>query len=328
MATVKDIARQAGVGVATVSRALNRTGYIKPSTLVKIEQVAQELGYIPNRQARAMVNGKTMTLGILIPDMDNALFMRIVRGINDTAYPLGYSLLVMDSRGDSIRERQILRTMQELRVDGLILFCTPGTAELLSIIDDTFPIVVIDRLLEGVDVPQVSVNHYHGAQLATDLLLSQCHYPPAFLGGPDTVTSSILRLQGYLVQLAAAGIGQNEARVEMGQFTYEGGYRGMRQLLGRYTSIDGVFAANDLSALGALRALRDEGLRCPDDIRIVGFDDIEATRYVYPSLTTIRQPMNKIGQTALELLLSQKYKGAPLTGPILLPGKLVRRESC
>ncbi|NMP22247.1 LacI family DNA-binding transcriptional regulator [Sulfobacillus harzensis] len=328
MATIKDIARRAGVGVATVSRALNRSGYVRPETLTKIEQVADELGYVPNRQARAMVNGSTQTFGILIPDMDNALFMRIVRGINDFAYPLGYSLLVMDSRGNPERERRICRTMQELRVDGLVLFATPGTANLLTTLDRTLPAVVIDRLLPSSDVPQVSVDHYKGAKDAVGLLLSVCQYPPAMISGPEQVTSSEARLQGYRDALRSAGVSPKDERIESGGYTYEGGYQAMRGLLTRGRSLDGVFAANDLSALGALRAIRDVGLRCPDDVRVVGFDDIEATRYVYPSLTTIRQPMDEIGRVAVDMLVKRVTGELVEVDPVLLAGKLIRRESC
>jgi len=330
MATIKDIARRAGVGVATVSRALNRTGYVKPTTLKKVLVAADELGYVPNRQARAMVNGATMTLGILIPDMDNSLFMRIVRGINDAAYPLGYSLLVMDSRGNPEWERQILRTMLELRADGVILFATPGTPELIPTIEGT-PLVVLDRLIPGSPIPQVSVDHYQGARQAVELLLKECHYPPAFLSGPPMVTSSTPRLQGYLDALEYAGFTSRDARIAPGNFTYEGGYHGMKTLLNSISPsspVDGVFAANDLSALGALRAIREAGYVCPDDIRVVGFDDIEAARYVNPSLTTIRQPMDQIGQTALRMLLAQIHGQELEDQLVLLPGQLIRRESC
>lgn len=328
MATIKDIARRAGVGVATVSRSLNHTGYVKPETMARIKQVAEELGYVPNRQARAMVNGSTQTLGILIPDMDNALFVRIVRGINDTAYPLGYSLLVMDSRGNPDWEKHIFRTMQELRVDGLILFATPGTSHLLQTLDHPVPIIVLDRLVPGSPVPQVSVDHYEGARMAVELLLGECQHPPAMLTGPELVTSSLPRLEGYLDALRQAGFSDRDARTENGDYTYEGGYRGMLKLLQHPKPLDGVFAANDLSALGALRAMRDQGYQCPSDLRLVGFDDIEATRYVYPSLTTVRQPMDDIGRVAVEMLL-RLIKGEPVEeNLVLLPGELVRRESC
>lgn len=329
MATIKDIARGAGVGVATVSRALNRSGYVKPETLDRILKVAAELHYVPNRQARAMVNGSTQTLGILIPDMDNALFMRIVRGINDVAYPLGYSLLVMDSRGKEDWERDIFQTMQELRVDGLILFATAGTHTLLTESRQSIPSVVIDRLLPDSSVPQVSVDHYEGARKALNLLLSVCQFPPAILAGPADVTSSRPRLQGYMDALEAAGLPIEVGRIEQGEYTYEGGYRGMARLIERHPGrLDGVFAANDLSAMGALRAIRDAGLTCPDDVRVVGFDDIEATRYVYPSLTTIRQPMDAIARTAVEMLLAVLRGQRATSGPVLLAGELVRRESC
>ncbi|MDA8206774.1 MAG: LacI family DNA-binding transcriptional regulator [Thermaerobacter sp.] len=330
MATIKDIARKAGVGVATVSRALNKSGYVKPETLARVMAVASELGYVPNRQARAMVNGSTQTLGILIPDMDNALFMRIVRGINDASYPYGYSLLIMDSRGNPEREGKIFRTMQELRVDGLVLFATPGTALLLDSFEYPLPVVVIDRLLPTCAVPQVSVDHYRGARDAVELLLKECRHPPATLAGPHDVTSSWPRLQGYRDALRAGGLSQADERIEFGEYTYEGGYRGMMRLLNEGTRLlDGVFAANDLSALGALRALRDKGYQCPEDVRIVGFDDIEATRYVYPSLTTIRQPMDEIGRVAVDMLLKLASGDIIVDEePVLLPGELIRRESC
>lgn len=329
MATIKDIARRAQVGVATVSRALNKSGYVKPETLAKIEAVAVELGYVPNRQARAMVNGSTQTLGILIPDMDNDLFMRIVRRINDAVYPMGYSLLVMDSRGNPERERQIFRTMQELRVDGLILFATSGTASLLQAFEHPIPSVVIDRLLPASPVPQVSVDHYQGARQAVDLLLKECQYPPAILTGPASATSSRPRLEGYMDALSEAGHTASDMRVEGGNYTYEGGYQGMMRLLDCGSrSLDGVFAANDLSAMGALRAIRDRGYRCPDDVRVVGFDDIDATRFVYPSLTTVRQPTGEIARVAVEMLLSLVHGEPVEESPILLAGELVRRESC
>lgn len=327
MATIKDIARQAGVGVATVSRALSGTGYVKPATLAKVQQVAAELGYVPNRQARAMVQGSTQTLGILIPDMDNDLFMRIVRGINDATYPLGYSLLVMDSRGNPEWERQIFRTMQELRVDGLILFATSGTSALLDSLEHSIPAVVLDRLLAKSSVPQVAVDHYVGVRQAVDLLLSVCQFAPVMLCGPVTASSSAPRFKGYVDALRGAGLAESDMRVEPGDYTYEGGYRGMRALLQQKQPLDGVFAANDLSAMGALRAIRDAGLRCPEDVRVVGFDDIEASRYVYPSLTTIRQPVDTIALAAVEMLLNPGKGGPPLE-PHLLPGELVRRESC
>lgn len=329
MATIKDIARQAGVGVATVSRALNGGGYVKPETLKRVQETANKLGYVPNRQARAMVKGATHTLGILIPDMDNALFMRIVRGINDAAYPLGYTLLVMDSRGNPDWERKIFRTMQELRADGLILFATSGTASLLESKEHPTPVVVIDRLLPMSRVPQVSVDHYEGARAATELLVRECRYPPAMLTGPDSATSSWPRRQGYQDALVNAGYDSQDLRMAPGKYTYEGGYRGMVQLLKHHArAVDGVFAANDLSAMGALRAIRDAGYRCPDDFRVVGFDDIEATRFVYPSLTTVRQPMDTIAKVAVQMLIDLGQGEPVVESPILLPGKLIRRESC
>ncbi|SMC04676.1 transcriptional regulator, LacI family [Sulfobacillus thermosulfidooxidans DSM 9293] len=328
MATIKDVARRAGVGVATVSRALNRTGYVKSETLHKIEQAMAELGYIPNRQARAMVGGSTMTIGVLVPDMDNSLFMRIVQAINDAAYRYDYTLLVMDSRGEAEREAKIVRAMQELRVDGLILFGTPGTHEVLNHLSPTGPLVILDRLIPSFPGPQVSVNHYEGAKIAVNLLLQYCHFPPAFIAGPYHVSSAQERYKGYQDVLYDHQISIDQNRIEPADFTYQAGYEAMQRLIARVSDLDGVFAVNDLAALGAMKAIYEHGLRCPDDIRLVGFDDIHAARYVTPSLTTIRQPMEAIGESAVNIVLKQIHGELVDTKPIVLPGKLIRRESC
>lgn len=328
MATIKDVAKRAGVGVATVSRALNRTGYVKADTMQKIEKAMLDLGYIPNRQARAMVGGTTLTIGILVPDMDNSLFMRIVQAINDAAYDQGYTLLVMDSRGEINREAKILRAMQELRVDGLIIFGTPGTQEVLTHLSLTGPLVVLDRLLPGVNVPQVAVDHYHGARLAVNLLLSHCQFPPAFLTGPANISSAHDRLRGYHDVLIEHNMDVNSARIVSADFTYQAGYDAMHELFRRNIPIDAVFAANDLAALGAMKAIYERGFRCPEDIHLIGFDDIHASRYVTPSLTTIRQPMEAIGQTAVNILVRQIEGLVVDPTPIVLPGELIRRDSC
>lgn len=190
--------------------------------------------------------------------------------------------------------------------------------------------MVIDRLLPNSSVPQVSVDHYKGARDATNLLLKACRFPPVMLTGPESATSSTPRYQGYCDALAEQGLHPTAIRVQMGDYTYESGYRGMIRLLRdqHKKPLDGVFAANDLSAMGALRAIRDAGYRCPDDIRLVGFDDIEATRYVFPSLTTIRQPMDCIATVAVEMLLALNNGEEVAERMVLLPGELVRRESC
>ncbi len=328
MATIKDVARHAGVGVATVSRALNRTGYVKSATLEKIEQAMEELGYIPNRQARAMVGGITMTIGVLVPDMDNSLFMRIVQAINDAAYYHDYTLLVMDSRGEPEREAKIVRTMQELRVDGLILFGTPATAQVVAHLKPQGPIIILDRLVPDFPGPQISVNHYEGAKTATRLLLAHCHFPPAFIAGPAHVWSAEQRLEGYRDALKEHDVPVIAKRIEHADFTYQAGYTAMHALLSQIADLDGIFAVNDLAALGAMKAIYENGYRCPKDIHLVGFDDIHAARYVTPSLTTIRQPMESIGKTAVEILCRQIRGESVETQPIVLPGELIYRESC
>ncbi|HBQ95722.1 MAG: LacI family transcriptional regulator [Firmicutes bacterium] len=328
MATIKDVARRAGVGVATVSRALNRTGYVKSGTLEKIEQAMDELGYIPNRQARAMVGGITRTIGVLVPDMDNSLFMRIVQAINDAAYRHDYTLLVMDSRGEAQREAKIVRAMQELRVDGLILFGTPGTAQVIESMKPQGPVIILDRLVTHFAGPQISVNHYDGAKTAVRLLLKHCRYPPAFIAGPAHIWSAQQRLNGYCDALRDQDVPAVLERIEYADFTYQAGYSAMNKLFSRVPDLDGVFAVNDLAALGAMKAIYERGLGCPDDVHLVGFDDIHAARYVTPSLTTIRQPMESIGRTAVDILRKQIRGETVETTPIVLPGELIFRESC
>lgn len=327
--TIREVAARAGVGVATVSRALNRSGYVKPATFARIMKAAQELNYVPNRTAQAMVRGTTRTVGVIAPDLESAVMMGMVKGVNRVAYQNGYMLTVMESEGSSQWERAIAQTMREMRVDGLLLFATAGTAAVVRDMQASgIPVVVLDRLVQGLEVPQVAVDHYAGAVAATELLIAETHSAPAFLAGPGDVWSAEARLKGYRDTVMAHGFEYVPDLVAAGEFDFEKGLYATRELLSRHPLIRGIFAANDLSALGAMKALEELGLRCPQDVKVVGFDDILPSRLSSPTLTTVRQPAKSIGETAMTLLLGLIEGTAPDPGPLLLPAQLIRRQSC
>ncbi len=327
--TIREVAARAGVGVATVSRALNRSGYVKPDTLTRILKAARDLNYVPNRTAQAMVRGTTRTIGVITPDLESSIIMGMVKGINRVAYQHGYMLTIMESEGSSEWERAIAQTMRGMRIDGLLLFATPGTPTVVREMQSAgIPLVVLDRLVEGLGVPQVAADHYAGACVATNLLIDQTGEAPAFIAGPRDVWSAEARLKGYQEALKANGFDYDPSRVIPGEFGFDEGFHATKALLTRYPQIHGIFAANDLSGLGSMKALEEEGIRCPNDVKVVGFDDILPARLSNPPLTTLHQPAKGIGETAMTLLLGLIEGDDCQLGPFLLPAELIRRKSC
>jgi DNA-binding LacI/PurR family transcriptional regulator len=330
--TIKDVARRAGVGVGTVSRVINRSGPVKPETKARVEATIRELNYMPNEIARSMVRGTTRTVAVVIPDMGMSVLMGMVQGLNEVAYERGYTVMALDSKGEAERERRMVRVAREKRVDGLVLFGTPGTTGVLRQIRKWgLPVVVLDRLLtsslEDVQVPQVAIDHIGGARLAMNLLL-QYSRRPVHVAGPMNASSALYRLQVFGDMLAEHDIPFDQRFIEQGEFTYEGGYRATLALLERVPDLDGVFAANDFMALGVLRALAESGRRVPDDVRVVGFDDIFMAALSNPPLTTIHHPTTEIGRLAMNILLDVMERGQASSDVTLVPARLVRRQSC
>ncbi len=304
--TIRDVARRAGVGVATVSRVLNGTGYVKAETRERVLAAAAELGYVPSQLARGLVRRLSGTVGLVVPDITNPFFPLITRGVEDAASEAEYTVFLCNSDNDPALEANDVQKLRERRVDGVIFVGTTERRELVDrLLADGIPVVVMDRQLDHTEVDTVLVDNLAGARAACRHLIELGHRRIAHAAGHQSTRTGQDRCQGYRVALEEAGLAYDPACVVWGDFTYESGYRAGQVLLGRSPRPTAVFAGNDLIALGVIRAAEEAGLAVPDDLSVVGFDDIQMAALVRPGLTTVRQPAREMGRMAMVMLLER-----------------------
>jgi LacI family transcriptional regulator len=300
--TIYDVARLAGVSTATVSRALNGTGQLAPATRAAIDSAVEQLGYRPNTIARSLVTKSTQTIALLLPDITNPFYAALVSGIQERALEHGHTMLLCTTEGDPEREEHYLNLLRAKQVDGALvdgLVLPPD--RIARFVRDGFPIVCLDRDVDSPAVPLVQVDNRHGARLATEHLIRLGHERIAHVAGARELGISAEREAGYRQALDVMGIQTDPALVAVGSFTVEGGYEAARTLMGR-RSFSAVFAANDLSAIGVVNALVEAGWKVPEQVSVVGFDDLRLAAFTSPPLTTIHQPAREIAHRATELL--------------------------
>jgi LacI family transcriptional regulator len=327
--TIYDVARLAGVSTATVSRSLNGTGQIAPSTRLAIDDAVRELGYQPNRIARSLVTKSTQTIALLLPEITNPFYGALVSGIEQRTLELGYTMLLCTTEGDAGREETYLNLLRAKQVDGALVDGLVLPPErIASFIADGFPIVCLDRDVDSTAVPVVQVDNKRGGQMATEHLLALGHTRIAHVAGAPELGISGERAEGYRAALRAAGIEPDPRLVEVGNYTEDGGYEAARALLARRRRPTAIFAANDLSAVGVLEAVAESGRRVPDDVSVVGFDDLRLAAYTTPPLTTIHPPAREIGARATSLLLDlTRGKKVRRRRHLLDPELVVRRST-
>jgi LacI family transcriptional regulator, galactose operon repressor len=302
--TVHDVARRAGVSIATVSRALNGRGRISEQTREHVLGVVRELGYLPNDLARGLVGMATQTIALLLPDITNPYFPELVKGVQTVADERGHLLLLCHNAGDERKAVADVEMLRRKKVDGLLLVAGAlGRSHALAEATKGIPTVAMDRSVPCLPADLVTVDHRRGARLATEHLVELGHRHIAHLSGPPNVTSSRERRAGWRQAMRKAGLAPT--LVEEGDFSEDSGYAAARRLLDSEADCTAVFAANDLSAIGLLRAFTEAGIRVPRDVSVVGFDGIHLTRYTTPRLTTVAQPIYELGRTAAELLLDR-----------------------
>jgi LacI family transcriptional regulator len=302
--TIYDVARLAGVSTATVSRALNGTAQIAPATRTAIDQAVEQLGYRPNTIARSLVTRSTQTIAFLLPDITNPFYASLVSGIQQITLERDHTMLLCTTEGDPEREEQYLNLLRSKQVDGALvdgLVLPPD--RIARFVEDGFPIVCLDRDIDSPSVPLVQVDNRLGARMATEHLLSLGHVRIAHVAGAEGLRISEQRVAGYRDGLAQAGVAWDPRLVVAGSFTEGGGYDAMRTLLESGAEPTAVFAANDLSAIGAINAILESGWRVPMDVSVVGFDDLRLSAFTSPPLTTIHQPGEEIARRATEILV-------------------------
>jgi DNA-binding LacI/PurR family transcriptional regulator len=308
--TLKDVARESGFDVSTVSRCLNQKTYVHPETRDRILAAAERLNYLPNRLARGLVTGASHTLGLIISDIRNPFFAEVARGVEDAAYSAGFDLVVCNSDLHPEKQNRYIKSLTSKGVDGLIV---NWAARLDAETEDWLqsygiPIVLLSSPVGVHKLSTVSVDNEQGGFLVGSYLLKLGHRRLALLTGPEDQSRIAARQNGFLKAIESSA-GKVSAVVLHGDQNFLGGYRMAWRLISDHPEITAVFTHNDVMAFGALKAFAEVGRRVPDDISIVGFDNVEISQMLQPALTTINQPKYDIGKAAVEVLLT--LRGTP-----------------
>lgn len=319
MVTIHDVAERANVSVATVSRYLNKSGYVGKKSKEAIEQAIRELNYVPNEVARSLSKKQSDLIGLIIPDIKNPFFPELARAVEDTAYKFGYTVILCNTDENPKKEQHYLRTLTQNYVAGVILTSTyEGYEQQMN-----FPIVALDRVSHA-DFPSVTTDNLLGAQLGTNYLLECGATEILCLSGPKQIVSSEDRLNGFLKEIEGKDI--NKHIVEC-PFDFEIAEKIVYEFLKEHPSINGIFASSDVSAIGALKASIQLQRNVPEDLQIVGFDGIELGNYITPSLTTVAQNIYELGERATKLLIEQIEGKEVPNETICIEPKMIVRET-
>lgn len=323
-ATIEDVAARSGVSTATVSRVLSGSVPARPETRERVLAAVQELDYRPSGIARALKRKETRTLGLLITDITNPFYPQIVRAVEAAAHARGYGIVLADGGDDPARELAHIDMLVERRVDGIVIASSRMTrrhADRLGAI--SVPVVLVNDSVAGSGLPTVTTAHRRGARMATEHLISLGHARIGHIGAPADQAAASQRRHGVRDALRSAGLA--EPIVAIGDGGVTGGAAAAQALIG--AGVTGIVAYNDLTAIGALRALRRAGIDVPSQVSVVGFDDIEMAAWTEPPLTTIRQPTAALGQWAVNRLANALRAGQPGAERASLAPELIVRDS-
>lgn len=331
--TIKEIAELSGVSKSTVSKILNKKDQsISEVTRQRVNQVMAEHEYEPSTIARSLVTKKTKSLGVVIPDIRNPFFPELIRGVEDMAHQKGYNLIICNTDDDQDKELSYLNILKKNVIDGIIFAASSvesNTFDRMS--KGEIPIVIVDRNIEMENsIAKVFVNNTRGGFLAAEHLIQKGCRHIAFISGAEESPSSKDRYEGYCKALTSYKVRLNPKLCYFGRFKSDYGYETTKLLLESET-VDGIFCASDLIALGAMRAIHEHKRRIPEDIKLIGFDDIYVSQYLNPALSTIRQPIYQIGfqasKTLIEAIEQNEKEGTLEPQLILLDVELVERAS-
>ena len=326
--TINDIAKRVGLSKASVSRALNGKQDVDPQTRKRVLKVAEQLGYVPSASARALSNGRSNCLGLLVPTLTWPWILEVLRGVAEEIERSGYSLILYTTAEGEASERAFMSEVVPAgAVDGLALVIPIGMLDYIErLAKGGLPVVVVDDRGHYPDLPTVATTNMEGGRSATHHLIEQGRQRIAMLNGPHDFGCNRERLEGYKSALKQAGLRFDPRRVADSDFKETGGASAMAGLLAADPKLDAVFAANDVMAFGAMRALRHAGRRVPDDVAVVGFDDLPGSAMTHPPLTTVHQPLYEMGRTAASMVMAA-VRGESIAPRVELPTTLVIRDS-
>jgi len=326
--TIRDVAKAAGVSISTVSRVLNDKGDVAPETYQKVQEVIDELGYTSSLAARGLRSRRMNVIGLAMPDVGDPFSIQVMKGVSRAIAELDYDLIVytggeFQRETSADRERRFVSLLGGGITDGVIVV-TPATTSFPT----ASPVVVVDPNVENHGCPAVIATNRDGALTAVEYLISLGHRRIGFISGRSELQSAVRRLQGYKDGLARAGIPLDPGLIQTGDYSRKTGFACAQRLLNLCDPPTAIFASNDQSATGAIKAVLEAGLHVPDDISVVGFDNVPEVAYAHPRLTTVDQSIEKMGYIATEMLISL-IDGESLESNVYkVPTHLIVRDSC
>ncbi|EHH1031699.1 substrate-binding domain-containing protein [Vibrio parahaemolyticus] len=330
MATMKDIAKLAGVSTSTVSHVINKTRFVSEEISERVNNAAKELNYYaPSALARSLKVNRTKTIGMLVTTSTNPFFGEVVKGVERSCYHKGYSLILCNTEGDNERMRQSINTLLQKRVDGLILMCSSLEGERIDVFEryPDIPVVVMDWGPMLFTSDKIQDNSLRGGYLAAKYLIDCDHTEIGCITGPLIKHQAQMRYEGYKRAMNEAGLEFNANWIIESDFECEGGYQAFKKMAERGTLPSSIFVSNDMMAMGVINAANELGIKVPDDLSIIGYDDIHIAKFMSPSLTTIHQPKYRLGQAAVETLVRRLDDKSNEAQVVQLEPTLVVRNS-
>lgn len=308
-ATIKDIAKQTGLGLATISSYLNG-GNVREKNRIKIEQAIEELHFEVNEMARGLKTNRTKLIGVIIPELNNIFCAEIITEVEDILRRYGYAIMLCDCRTDEKREEEAVEFLKKRRVDGVIVIPSGSkSAHLQNLMDAGIPVVLIDRKLKGLDCDCVLVDNRGCTRLAMEKLLAAGHRKIGMIAGPDEIYTASERLEGYYEAMKDVGIGGCNSLVVRGDYTIKGGTRAFKELIEKNPDMTAVFVSNYEMMVGAMMEANELGIRIPEQISLVGFDNVEFAKACVPKLSIVSQPTIEIAKEAADMMLRRLSEG-------------------
>ncbi len=326
--TIYDVAREANVSMATVSRVVNGNPNVKPATRKKVHDAIERLGYRPNAVARGLASKKTTTVGVIIPDISSIFFAELARGIEDIATMYNYNIILSNSDQNKDKELHLINTMLGKQVDGLVFMGGKITEDhIREFKNSSVPIALAATVDETGEIPAVNINYQQAAYDATELLVARNNQPVAFVSGPENTHVNDQKLEGYKRAMKEYGFDDTEDWIVSGDYSYDSGIEALEQILELNQRPKAVFVSSDEMALGVIHGAQDHGLSVPEDLEVFGFDNTRLATMVRPTLSTVVQPMYDIGAVAMRLLTKFMNKEEVDEQNVILPHRIVERNS-
>ncbi len=329
MSTIKDVAKLAGVSTSTVSHVLNKTRFVREETIDRVTEAVRELNYRPSSIARSLKVQRTGTIGMLVSTSSNPFYAEVVSGVEERCYKHGYTLFLCNTDGDAKRMEANINALEERRVDGLLLLSSEMNRDIVKLLETrrSTPIVVFDLDPQSDKVDRIYDNSRYGGQLATQHLIDMGHTKIGVISGPAGRRSSIERVEGFHKAMDEAGLSVPREWIFEGDYDCAGGVKAMADINALEDRPEALFVCNDMMAIGVLNEAARLGIRVPDDLSVIGYDDIYIAQYMTPPLTTVHQPTDEIAAKAVDTLLERLANKSTEGQVLIMKPSLVERES-